>query len=329
MTKLPLPLPLVVGIAAATVALLYFRHEQRAQLDRLKAATGALEETAARAEDAEQRSEKFKRALLNLQAEQLLQAAGPAPANNRARSAPPEESPAAKLFHDPELRATMRKEHLHGMERTVSQIVDSNLVQLLNLTPEQAGALKDLVRKKHTPGVDLVMGLMSADASELPAIGHTAQRDRNQADAEIRSFLGEDAYHTYKTYEDSLQERLQLARMRRGSEQTALALTPEQEAGLLQAMIEERRNFPFTHDLNDPLNLDMDRLPEIFGEASLNQLMNEMDQLNNRIILRAQTLLDPQQSGAFAQAIRDHFEKSRMTVKMTQALFPVGGRRAP
>jgi hypothetical protein len=325
MTKLLL----IFATAATAIGLLYFRHQQRAQLDRLQAARAAVEETAARAEEAEQRSEKFKRALLKLEAEQLLQAAVATPSTNRSATKAPEESPAAKLFRDPELRASMRKEHVRGMERTVNQIVDSNLVQLLNLTPEQAAALKDLVQKKHAPGVDLLMGLMSADASELPAIGHAAQRQKNEAEAEIRSFLGEPAYSTYKAYEDSLPERLQLARLRKGSDQTGLTLTPDQEANLLQMMVEERKNFPFTHDLHDPMNLDMNRLPEIFGEASLNQLINEMEQLNNRIIVRGQGLLDARQSGEFAQALRDHFEQSKMTVKMTQALFPVGGKKSP
>jgi hypothetical protein len=70
----------------------------------------------------------------------------------------------------------------------------------------------------------------------------------------------------------------------------------------------------------------MDRLPEIFSEESLDQFIREMEQLNNRIILRAQSILPPQQSGEFAQALRDHFESSKMTVKMTNALFPVGRR---
>jgi hypothetical protein len=315
--------------AAAAVGLFYFRHQQRAQLDRLQAAKAAVEETAARAEDAEQRSEKFKRALLNLQAEQLLQAAVPTTGTNRSSTKAPEEHPGAKLFRDPEMRTVIKKEHVRAVERNVNRIVDSNLVQLLNLTPEQTASLKDLVQKKHAPGIDLLMGLMSADASELPAIGHAAQRQKKEAEAELRSFLGEQGYEIYAAYEDSLQERERIRKLRSKFEEAGLPISPEQETALLQAMVEERKNFPFTHDFEDPLNLDMDRLPEIFGEASLNQMMNEMEQLNNRIIGRAQGLLDARQSGEFAQALRDHFEQSRMTVKMTQALFPVGGKRNP
>lgn len=318
MTKLLL----AIAVAVVVTGLFYFRHEQRAQLQRLQAANVAVEETAARAQHAEQRSEKFKRELLKLEAEQFLKSVTPA-------KAAPAEHPAVKLFRDPEMRAAMKREHVNGVEQNVKRIVDSNLVELLNLTPEQAAALKELVRKKHAPGVDLLMGLMSSSASELPEIGRAAQRERNQADAEIRSFLGEPAYSTYNAYEDSLAERQQLSRLRREFDKTGLTLTPDQEAGLVQAMVEERQNFPFTHDFHDPMNFDMERLPEIFGEESLNQFISEMEQLNNRIIVRAQSLLSPEQSGEFAQALRDHFERSKMTVKMTNALFPVGRRNGP
>src|SRR5688572_3996566 len=100
---------LAIAVVAAVISLFYFRHEQRLQLQRLQAAHIAVEDTAARAEHAEQRSEKFKRELLKLQAEQLLRPAASVPADP---ATPAEEHPAAKLFRDPEMRALMKREHV-------------------------------------------------------------------------------------------------------------------------------------------------------------------------------------------------------------------------
>jgi hypothetical protein len=125
---------LAIAVVAAVTGLFYFRHEQRLQLQRLQAANIAVEDTAARAEYAEQRSEKFKRELLKLQTEQLLRPVATAP-GDPAKA--PEEHPAAKLFRDPEMRASMKNEHVRAMERSVNKIVDSNLVQRLNLTPNK------------------------------------------------------------------------------------------------------------------------------------------------------------------------------------------------
>ena len=316
---------IIVFVSIAAIGgLLYFRAQQREQLKRIQAAEAAAQEATGRAADADQRSDKFKREMLKLQAEELLRPRTTTSSNSSDASKT--EHPAAKLFRDPEMRATMRREHLSGMNQRVRSIVDSNLTASLNLTPEQTAALEELVRKKHTPSVDFLMALMSSDGDELPGIARAAQREWSLADAEIKSFLGEQAFATYKSYEDSLSEREQLSRLRRDFEKTGLTLSPEQEASLLQAMVEERQKFSFTHNFHDQMNFDMDRLPEIFAEESLNRFMDETEQLNERIISRAQGVLGVQESAEFAQAIRNQFERSKMTVKMTATLFPVGRR---
>ena len=318
-------LMIFLAVVATVGGLFYFRGQQREQLRRIQAAEAVAQEATARVADADERSDKFKREMLKLQAEQLMKSFAPAPTNASSAEAP-QEHPAVKLFRDPEMRAAMRREQMNGVQQNVNRIVDSNLVALLNLTPEQAAALKDLVQKKHTPGVDLMMALMSSDTSELPGIGTAAQQQRDAADAEIRSFLGEPAYSTYNAYEESLHDRVQLSRLQRHFDKNGLTLTPDQEAGLLQAMIDERQSFPFTRDFHDPMQFDMNRLPEIFSEQSLDQFIRETEQMNERIIVRAQSILGPEQSGEFAQSLRDHFARSKVTVKMTAALFPVGRR---
>lgn len=314
---------LALGLIALLTGLFYFRGQQREQLQRVQAAEDAAQEASARAAEADERSDRFKREMLKLQAEQLVNSLAAAPPSVSSTQTPPEH-PAVKLFRDPEMRAAMRREQMNGVQQNVNRIVDSNLVALLNLTPEQTAALKDLVQKKHAPGVDLLMALMSSPASELPAIGAAAQHQHDMAEAEIRALLGEPAYSTYDSYEDSLPDRLQLSRLRRHYEKGGLTLTPEEEASLLQAMIEERQNFQFTRDFHDSMKFDMDRLPEIFSEPSLDQFIRETEQLNKRIISRAQSILPPEQSVEFAQSVRDHFQRSRVTVKMTATFFPVG-----
>jgi hypothetical protein len=146
---------------------------------------------------------------------------------------------------------------------------------------------------------------------------------RNAADAEIRAFLGEERYAVYAWQENSEPERSRLNDFRSKLTESGVSLAPEHEDALLRAMYDERLATSFTHDFHNPHNFDMDRLPEFFAEASLDQFILEMEQLNDRIIQRAQSILPPDQSGEFAQSIRDHFERSKMTVKMTAALFPV------
>jgi hypothetical protein len=315
-----------IAPVAVVIGLLYFRAQQREQLKRIQAAEAAAQEATGRAASADERSDKFKREMLKLQAEELMRPRATTSSNSSAASKP--EHPAAKLFRDPEMRAAMKKEHERAIERSAKQLVSSNLVEQLQLTPEQAATLRELVKKKHAPGMEMNMVLMNGDLSdaELAQAGRNMRDQRNAADNEIRAFLGDDRYSVYAWQEDSEAERSRIKEFRAKLAEENATLTREQEENLVRAMYDERVTTTFTHDFHNPHNFDMDQLPEIFSEASLDQFMREMEQLNERIIVRAQSILGPEQSGDFAQSLRDHFERSKVTIKMTSALFPVRRR---
>jgi hypothetical protein len=308
------------GIAVLIFGLFYYRQTQTKARAQAVEMESALRETEARAVTAEQRGDNLRQRLLQVEAENLSrrEPAKPVVVTNT-------EQPAAKLFRDPQMWAAMKKQQDKAIERNARQIVSSNLIQQLNLTPEQAEALRELVKKKHAGDAEMFMGLMSGQLSdaELAQLGHSVRDRRNAADAEIRAFLGDRNYEAYAWQEDSMAERERLNEFRSKFTEAGVPLTSEQEDALLRAMYEERAATHFTHDFHNPHNFDMDHLPEIFSEPSLDQFITEMEGMNNRIIARAQTMLGPEQGVEFAQALRDQFEKSRMTVKMTATLFPV------
>jgi hypothetical protein len=171
----------------------------------------------------------------------------------------------------------------------------------------------------------MTMALMDGALSdaELAQAGRDMRDQRNAADAEIRAFLGEEHYAVYAWNENSEPERSRLKEFRSRLTDSGASLSSEQEDALVRTMYEERLATSFTHDFHNPHTFDMDRLPEIFSEGSLGQFMAEMEQLNERVIARAQSILTPEQSGEFAQSLRDDFERSKVTIKMTSALFPI------
>jgi hypothetical protein len=319
-------LMILLALAATVGGIFYFRGQQREQLQRIQAAEAAAQDATARAADADERSDKFKREMLKLQAEELLRPSAKTSSTNA--NTPKPEHPATRLLRDPEMRAAMKKQHEQVLERGAKQLVNSNLIEQLRLTPEQAATLRELVKKKNAPGMEMTMVLMSGDLSEveLAQAGRNMRDQRDAADAEIRAFLGEERYAAYAWQEESEPERSRVKELRTRLAEGNAALTPEQEDDLLRAMYDERVATPFTQDFHNPHEFDMDRLADIYSEASLDQFIREMEQMNERIILRAQSILGPEQSGEFAQSLRDHFARSKVTVKMTAALFPVRRR---
>ncbi|HMJ64258.1 MAG TPA: hypothetical protein VK615_02815 [Candidatus Binatia bacterium] len=308
------------GIVVLVFGLFYYRQTQTKARAQAVEMESALQETEARAVTAEQRGDSFRQRLLQVEAENLSrrEPAKPVVVTNM-------EQPAAKLFRDPQMRAAMKKQQDKAIQQSVKQIVSSNLVQQLGLTPEQGATLRELVKKKHAGDAELFMGLMSGQLSdtELAQLGRSVREQRDAADGEIRAFLGDRNYEGYAWQEDSMTERERLNEFRSKFTEAGVPLTSEQEDALLRAMYEERAATHFTHDFHNPHNFDMDHLPEIFSEGSLDQFISEMEGMNNRTIIRAQSMLGPEQGVEFAQALRDQFERSRMTVKMTATLFPV------
>src|SRR5687767_13402521 len=110
---------------ATVVGLFYFRSAQREQLQRISVAEAAAQEAHARASDADQFSDRLKREMLKLQAEELLRPRPTTPSTNS--TAQKTEHPAARLFRDPEMRAAMKKQHEKMAERAAKQLVNSNL----------------------------------------------------------------------------------------------------------------------------------------------------------------------------------------------------------
>lgn len=316
---------LLIITIASIVGLWHFRSKQRAQLERVQVTEAALTESSQRAEYAEQRQQALRDKVVQLDAERLSRPASATPAS--AAAAP--EPAGSKFLRDPEMRAALKKQNLKAMERTSGQIVNSNLIAALGLDREQAAALKALVLKKNEPAAELLMALMSGDATdaELAQLSRAHREHRDKVDGEIRAVLGNDGFAAFSWHEDSLPERSRLNEYRGKFTEAGADLTAEQEDALLHAMYEERMNFHFTHDFHDPSEFDPDRLAEIYSEENLNRFIEEMEQVNNNIILRAQSILGTEQAVQFAQVHREHFERSRMTVKMTTALFPVRKRQ--
>ena len=236
----------------------------------------------------------------------------------------PDANPGTKLLRDPSMRAMLKKQQLEAAERTAGQILNADLVQRLGLTDEQAAFLKELFKKKAATGVEMVMALMSGelDDARMAELGKTMKQEKEAADAQIKAFLGEERYQLLEWQENSQTERGRVKEFKARFESAGEPLSSEQENQLFLAMYDERRAFNFQNDYNDASKFDYERLQEFLTEEKFNVFFQEMEQLNEKILQRAQAILTPEQLARFGGMQQDQLEKSKVTIKMTQALFP-------
>jgi hypothetical protein len=245
----------------------------------------------------------------------------PAPSSTGEDKGAP--TPGAKLFKDPQMKAMMKKQQMENVERMAGKIVDADLIAQLGLNPEQAGYLKELLKKKYGPGADLTLELMAGELSDaqMAEMGKQFKQQMAEADGQIKSFLGEDVYKTFEWQEKSQDERARVKDFQKKLSGLGQTLTPEQQDGLLRAMYEERQNFHFKVDYSDPLNYDYEHLHEFFGADNFERYFQEMEQLNGKIAQRADAFLTPEQSAQFKTTQQDQLDKGKVTVRMTNALF--------
>src|SRR5258706_2594193 len=154
-------------------------------------------------------------------------------------------------------------------------------------------------------------------------MGLRAKQERTAADADIRNLLGKDGYDYFDRYERSDAERGRVRGFRSQFADAGQPLSSDQEQQLIAAMYEERQKFRFSIDYDDPGSFDYTHLDEYFSEENMNRFFAEREQLNEQTLARAQTILAPDQLPEFERLLREHLERGKTTVRMTQALFPI------
>lgn len=235
-------------------------------------------------------------------------------------------NPLAEMMKSPEMREMIKTQQ----KIVISGVVDKSYAALfkdLNLNPQQTAALKDLVMKKALDSMEMGMSMISGemDDAKRRELGRQIKETTDATSAEIKQFLGDQNYAQFEAYEKTMAERTQVGTFK---DQMALGntpLNPTQESQLVQALGEERQNFKFTTDYADQSKFT-GNFAEYFNEDRLTQFSQEMAQLDQRSLARAQQILTPEQYEAFAKSQAAQRDMQMMGMKMAAKMFtPKGG----
>ncbi len=244
--------------------------------------------------------------------------------SKEAKPASPETKPASAfgdMLQKPEM-----KEMVKAQQKMVfSGMIDKNYEQLfknLGLSPEQSATLKDLILKKML--VDSTMGVSllgsDVDAAKRAELVQQAKTEKDGINDQIKQFLGDDAYAQFQTYEKSQPDRMGVNMFKDQLASGSNALQPDQETQLIQALGDERQNFKFTTDFNDQSKLNGD-LGSLFTEERINQWKQEREQLDERYLLRAQSILSPDQFTAFKTYLNTQNQMQEASMKLAGQMF--------
>lgn len=321
----------ILGIATLALGGLYFqRSKQISQLQgSLEAARNSLTDLQASVDQREQQAAKLRE---NLEQTQLESAANAGTAaklsialTNRVAAETPTnakpKNPLADMFKNPEMR-DMIKQQQKTMFATIVEKNFNDFIKSQQLTPEQAAALKELIAKKMAAGADAGMELMGSDltAEQRAELIKKAKDSNDQVAAELKDFLGTDAYTAYESYEKTLQDRIPIKTLRDQLAGGDMAMNDEQEQQLIQAMAEERQGFKFTTDFSKQNDYSQDLFGK-FNEENITRFTQEQEQLNQKFLTRAQAILSADQYAAYEKSLKAQQEMMRIGMKMAASMF--------
>jgi hypothetical protein len=230
-------------------------------------------------------------------------------------------NPFANMFKNPEMKELIKTQQ----KAAIGGIIDKNYAAFFSgfqMTPEQSATLKDLVVKKSLVDASFGMSLMSGDVDEAKRkeMLLQAKTEKEGIDAEIKQFLGEDNYPQFQAYEKTMPERMAVSGFKDEQASGAAALSPDQEARLVQALAEERQNFKFSTDYYDQSKFGSD-LSSVFTEEKLSKFQQEREQLDQQYLARAKTILSEEQLGPFEKFMVKQRELQNTAMTMAGKLF--------
>ena len=237
--------------------------------------------------------------------------------------------PMAEMLRDPDMKEVFRKQARDSVARGVKELVSTNLVQQLGLTKEQTVELKKLLTQKGTLGFDFMMPVMTGELDEagLAELGRKTKADRTALADELKALLGDEGYKAFEAHEKTQPDRDRLDRFATRLKETGQALSPDQRDQLLAAMAEERSNFKFAVDYNDTSQIDYEHFHDFYSEDKMNTYFQEMEQLNDRILQRAQAILPAEQAAELQEVLKLQLQKGKYVVKSTNAMLGKNGSR--
>jgi hypothetical protein len=254
------------------------------------------------------------------QAEQLQQKIADAKTNSPM-------SGMAALFKDPKMREMIKTQQQAFMGPMIDKQY-KDFFQQLNLTPDQAAGLKDLLQKKMLVGADAGMAMLdgSMDAAKRADLAKQMKSQTADYDAQIKQYLGDDNYKTFQSYEQTVPDRMAVSQF---SDQMASSSTPlnaDQQQQLIQAMHDERTSFKWTTDYSNQQKMPEGDMSAMFSPDKIDQFTKEKEQFDQQFLNRAQQILTPEQAAAYQSSQKLQRDLQITGMKMAAQMFGPKGQ---
>lgn len=218
----------------------------------------------------------------------------------------------AAMAKDPAFRDMMRAQQKMGTERMFH-----DLFEKLGLNDADKEHLKELLGERQMALMDAGMKLIEEGATMQDRTQRAKEVNAIKAthDKKIEEFLGAEDYATFRAYEETQGERMQVNMFKRSLAE-ADALSAQQETDLIAMMHQLRQSLPTPL----PSQTSMPD-PAIFTPEKINELGKQLEQLQAQYVEKAGTILTPTQLEKFKTSVQQMQSMQTMGLKMAAQFF--------
>ena len=230
----------------------------------------------------------------------------------------------ARMMENPTMNKVME-----ASQRGAIGALYTDLIDYLNLDADEEKYFMDLLMYRQMKQVDLAMKMMSGGmtAEEKQTLTDEVAAAADTVKEEMEKFLNNpEDYAEWEFYEKTVGERMMLSQMDQDLAASDASLSDETYRDLLGMMHDEKENFDFTSDLSDQENMDMSA--ERFSDENLQSFANDIQQLNESISRRAESLLTPEQFAVFINSLKTTTDMQLAQLEMAKQMFGGGNEGA-
>ncbi|MGD0745679.1 MAG: hypothetical protein ABSA45_11045 [Verrucomicrobiota bacterium] len=228
----------------------------------------------------------------------------------------------AAMFKDPKMREMIKAQQKAVMGPMLDKQYGA-LFQQLNLTPEQAANLKDLLGKKMFAGADAGFSMLdgSLDATQRADLAKQVKSQSDDVEKQIKQLLGDENYQAFQNYEKTVPDRTVVNLLNDQLAGTATALSVGQQEQLIQAMGEARSNFKWTTDLNNKPDMANRDYASLFNDDNINKFAQDKERFDQQFLTQAQQILTAEQLVAFQDFQKTQRQLQIAGMKMAAQMF--------
>lgn len=224
----------------------------------------------------------------------------------------------ANMAKMPGMKELMKSQTKPIIEKMYADLLDG----LWQLNPEQRAkaidALVEPMSEAQVGAMKMLQGGMTEEMKEeLGKNAKAANEKRNEA---LKAIVNDpEKWALFTKYEESSGERMKLTQLRESltTNDPALALTETQEEKLMNLMYKARKesnaDVPFQQETRFDLSL--------FTEEALKERQAKGQQMDERILAEASSVLKPDQLAVFKESLKSHRAMEQVSMDMARALF--------